>query len=482
MLHTPSPRHTPSPASPRRRVLMGLFFFPRGGSAQVARSLAHVLPDQGWDITLMSSSLQEPGLPGDAHTFFEGLDFHPLDCTAALDAPDPLLADPPLPPSYEDRPGAPDRVFAAVDDATYAHLTDAWACALQQAGAAEAAILHLHHLTPLNAAAARVASHVPVVGHLHGTELLMLEQIAHGPPAGWAYANAWADRMRGWAAACQLLIVPSASLVPRARALLGIPAERCIHVPNGFNPQLFDRRTVDRQCLWRDLLVEHPQGWRPGDIPGSVAYTVDQADTLAADSVLLYVGRFTALKRLDVLLRAYVRASRDFTAPAALVVLGGFPGEWEGHHPFELIQDLGAPNVFLAGWHEHAELPAIFAAADVMVLASAQEAFGQVLVEGMACGLPAIAIAAGGPAEIIADGQTGWLVPPDDEAAFAAALVSAVNDVPTRRARGSAAYVAVHARYSWPALGAQVARIYEQVLTTRSGEHEPSSGSGESES
>src|SRR5207244_802393 len=114
-----------------------------------------------------------------------GLDLHPLDCTAALDAADPLLADPPLPPSYEDRPGASDRVFAAVDDATFAHLTDAWSQVLQNAGAADATILHLHHLTPLNAAAARVAPHVPVVGHLHGTELLMLEQIASGPPAGW---------------------------------------------------------------------------------------------------------------------------------------------------------------------------------------------------------------------------------------------------------------------------------------------------------
>jgi glycosyltransferase involved in cell wall biosynthesis len=446
---------------------MGLLFFPRGGSAQVTRSLAHVLPQQGWAVTIVSSSLQRPGLPGDAPTFFAGLDLHPVDCTAALDAADPLLATPPFPPSYEDRPGAPDRVLAAVDETTFAHLTEVWAQALQEAGAAEATILHLHHLTPLHAAAARVAPHVPVIGHLHGTELLMLERIAHGPPAGWVHAKAWAERMRTWAAACQVLIVPSASLVARAQALLGIPADRCIHVPNGFDPQQFDRRTVDRQSLWHDILVAHPQGWRPGARPGSVAYTADQVQTLATAPVLLYVGRFTALKRLDVLLRAYVRASPAFAAPAALVVVGGFPGEWEGQHPFELIQELGAQRVFLAGWRDQADLPVIFAAADAVVLASAQEPFGQVLVEGMACGLPAIAMAAGGPSEIIAAGQTGWLVPPDDEVAFAAALVSAVNDTHLRRARGAAAYTAVHARYSWPALGVHVARIYEQVRTTR---------------
>jgi glycosyltransferase involved in cell wall biosynthesis len=467
MRHTPSPPSLPGSPSSLPQVLMGLLFFPRGGSAQVTRALAQVLPQQGWEVTVVSSSLQVPGPPGDARTFFEGLVLHSLDCTAALAAPDALLADPPLPPSYEDRPGAPDRVFATVDAATYAHLTNVWARALKAAGAAEATILHLHHLTPLNAAAARVAPHVPVVGHLHGTELLMLERIAAGPPAGWGHATAWADRLQTWAAACHLLILPAESLVTRAQALLGLSAERCISVPNGFDPQLFDRRTVDRQALWHDLLVEHPRGWRPGAMPGSVAYPADQVQELAAATILLFVGRFTALKRLDGLLRAYVRASPAFTAPAALVLVGGFPGEWEGTHPFALSQELGAQKVFLAGWHDHAELPAIFAAADVVVLASAQEPFGQVLVEGMACGLPAIAMAGGGPSEIIADGQTGWLVPPDDEAAFAAALVSAVNDAHERRVRGAAAYRAVHTRYSWPALGAQVARIYEQVLKTR---------------
>ena len=101
--------------------------------------------------------------------------------------------------------------------------------------------------------------------------------------------------------------------------------------------------------------------------------------------------------------------------------------------------------MFLAGWHDHDELPDIFAASDVVVLPSVREQFGQVLVEGMACGLPAIAVAAHGPSEIVADGQTGWLVPPDDEEALAAALVMAVNDAPERRRRGTAAYAAVRA-------------------------------------
>jgi len=61
---------------------------------------------------------------------------------------DPLGADIAMHPSYEDRPGAPDRVFAAVDDTTYEHLVTVWERILLQAGAGTADILNLHHLTP----------------------------------------------------------------------------------------------------------------------------------------------------------------------------------------------------------------------------------------------------------------------------------------------------------------------------------------------
>jgi glycosyltransferase involved in cell wall biosynthesis len=448
----------------RPRVLMGLLFFPRGGSAHVTRSLAHALIGQGWDVTVVCSSLQLPGHPGDARTFFGGLDIHPVDCTAALQADDPLRADPPMHPSYEDRPGAPDRVFATVDDATYEHLVASWERFLQDAGAAQADVLHLNHLTPLNAAAARVAPEVPVVGHLHGTEMLMLESIDQGPPAHWVHAQAWARRMRHWASTCQRLVMSSATQLARAQALLPIDTADCIILPNGFDPVHFDRHTVDRMALWHRLLVEQPQGWAPGLEPGSVAYEPHSLSSFAQGPVLLYVGRYTAVKRIGLLISAYNRARASFNRPAPLVLVGGFPGEWEDEHPLETIQRTGAHDVFLAGWHGHDELPDIFAASDVVVLPSVRELFGQVLVEGMACGLPAIAVAAQGPKEIVEDGQTGWLVPPDDEDALAAALVAAVNDPDELHRRGNAAHAAVRARYSWPALGATLVRAYEGLL------------------
>ena len=122
------------------------------------------------------------------------------------------------------------------------------------------------------------------------------------------------------------------------------------------------------------------------------------------------------------------------------MLLGGFPGEWEGEHPLEVVRETGDPDVFLAGWRGHDDLPDGLNAADLLVLPSVREQFGAVLVEAMACGLPVIAVNAYGPAEIVDDGETGWLVPPDDEEALADALVAAVNDDAERRRRGEAAY------------------------------------------
>ena len=73
----------------------------------------------------------------------------------------------------------------------------------------------------------------------------------------------------------------------------------------------------------------------------------------------------------------------------------------------------------------------------MVVLPSVREQFGQVLVEGMACGLPAIAVDAHGPADIVDHGETGWLVEPDDLFTLANALVEAVNRPQERRRRGA---------------------------------------------
>ena len=443
---------------------MGLMFFPRGGSSQVARYLARALPSAGWEVTLVCGSLGAPGEASHAQTFFDGIDVHAVDFTAALEAPDPLRADPPFHPSYEDRPGAADRVFAKVDDETYEHLVRAWQRALADAGAGDADVLHLSHLTPMNEAAARSFPDVPVVGHLHGTEVLMLRDIDEGPPAGWDHAAAWAERMRGWAQRCERVLVLSPDAVERVPSMFGIDPERVVWSPNGFDPLIFDRRplgTDDRLALWRRWLVTEPLGWDEGGDPGSMSYSDAQVDAaFGAGPVLIYVGRFTEVKRIPLLIRAYARVREQFSQRAPLVLFGGYPGEWEGEHPATVVRETGVDDVFLAGWRGHDDLATGLNGSDVVVLPSVHEQFGQVLVEGMACGLPCIAVDAHGPATIVDDGRTGWLVPPDDEDAMAAALLEAVNGDALRAELGERAYADARAKYSWPALAERVAGAY----------------------
>src|SRR5207237_6786758 len=118
-------RGRPPVRRPAGRVVSALFFFPRGGSAQVARVLCRVLPTIGWEVSLAAGSLGIVGEQGHAPSFFSGVDVVSVDYSPARRLADPIAAIVPFQPSYEDRPGAPDRVFAAVGDEAYERLVAA---------------------------------------------------------------------------------------------------------------------------------------------------------------------------------------------------------------------------------------------------------------------------------------------------------------------------------------------------------------------
>ena len=98
-----------------KSVAMALYFYPRGGSAQVVRYLAGHLK-KSVNIKIFSGSLGEAGAPTHAGTFFADLDPTVLDYSAAdrewRNGGDPLRTDPPMHGSFEDRPGVPDTFLA----------------------------------------------------------------------------------------------------------------------------------------------------------------------------------------------------------------------------------------------------------------------------------------------------------------------------------------------------------------------------------
>jgi glycosyltransferase involved in cell wall biosynthesis len=449
-----------------KKLVMGVYFYPRGGSAHVARALAREFERGDFEVTIASGSRSDLGEHAVARDFYSGLDLREVDFTPALESEDPLRFDggpgtAPMHGSYEDRPGAQDPVLASLDEEAYERQVNAWIRELGRAGAAEADLLYLHHLTPLNEAAAREFAGVPILGHVHGTELLMLERIDEGAPASWTHAEEWRSRLCAWAAACERIVVSNAGGLARAAAVLDLEPERFVAIPNGFDPS-FSPGPIDRAAHWHRHLVEHPQGSRPGAGAGSVAYA--EADLAPLEgTVLTYVGRFTEVKRLPLLIEAFAAAQPRFDGPAALVLVGGHPGEWEGEHPIETVERLGVEGVFLAGWHSHADLPDFLRASDAIVHASVHEQFGQVLVEAMACERPTIAVDRAGPAEIVDDPDTGWLVEPDDRDGLAEAMVAAVNDPAGRRLRGRRARGEVVGRYAWRSIGDDLSAVAEEL-------------------
>lgn len=108
----------------------------------------------------------------------------------------------------------------------------------------------------------------------------------------------------------------------------------------------------------------------------------------------------------------------------------------------EAVEDALAPlgrRIRYRGALDEAGIAAALAEADLFVWPAINEAFGMALLEAQASGLPVVAGASGGVHQIVADGETGLLVPPGDAAAFAAAVRHLIVDRDARAAMGAAA-------------------------------------------
>jgi len=116
---------------------------------------------------------------------------------------------------------------------------------------------------------------------------------------------------------------------------------------------------------------------------------------------VLYAGRLAAEKGVDLLADAFLLA-RERDPRLHLVVAGAGPREGA------LRERLGAHATFL-GWLEGDALPRAYASADLFCFASRTDTFGQVVLEAQASGLAVVAVAAGGPAELVLDGRSGLL-------------------------------------------------------------------------
>lgn len=145
------------------------------------------------------------------------------------------------------------------------------------------------------------------------------------------------------------------------------------------------------------------------------------------------VGRLTAIKGQDVLLRAFaeIAAERD---DVFLVLLG--EGEMRGALEETARRLKISEIVKFLGWRP--DVGAVMASLDIFCLSSLNEGMGKVLVEAMAMGLPLVASDTGGIKDLVRDGENGLLVPPGDPSALAGALAYLCRNPEKRRLMGAA--------------------------------------------
>jgi rhamnosyl/mannosyltransferase len=178
---------------------------------------------------------------------------------------------------------------------------------------------------------------------------------------------------------------------------------------------------------------------------------------------LLFVGRLRYYKGLDTLLGALARVPQ-----ARLTVVGDGPmrKSWEN-----LSLDLGlGERVVFAGEVSDDELPACYHAADLFVLpANARsEAFGTVLLEAMASGLPCIATELGtGTSWIVQNGTTGFVVPPANPDAMARAVKMLVADPERGQAMGKAGRRRVEERFAVERMICSIESLYQEALVRK---------------
>lgn len=190
-------------------------------------------------------------------------------------------------------------------------------------------------------------------------------------------------------------------------------------------------------------------GWVP-NATGGLAATPDPPGTAAAEVTtdsppLLFVGRLRIRKGVEVLLEA-LRELVDAGSPGRAWIAG------EGEHRAALEEraaslGLGDDRVRFLGRISAAEVRALLARAAALVVPSTYEGMPLVVLEAMEAGRPVIASRVSGIPEVVVDGETGWLVPPEDPPMLARCLKEALADPAERRRRGLAGRERVLARF-----------------------------------
>lgn len=172
-------------------------------------------------------------------------------------------------------------------------------------------------------------------------------------------------------------------------------------------------------------------------------------------AVILYVGRVSREKGLDVLVRSF-RELVDSGSGVSLAVIG------DGPYREEMEAELSGYPVLFTGYLSGAQLQTGYASADLFVFPSATDTFGNVVLEAQASGLPVIVSDEGGPKELMLDGNTGLVFKAGNVAELSAAIREMVSD------RGIMVQMGRNARSFTLEKAPDKEQVYSTILNSKS--------------
>lgn len=240
----------------------------------------------------------------------------------------------------------------------------------------------------------------------------------------------------------------------------GAPSARISVVPCGFDPDEFWPVTIDAR---------------------------QQLGMSTDEFVLLQLGRMVPRKGVDNVIRATAILRQQYQVPARLLVVGGNadlpdPASTpELGRLMALADELGvASSVTFTGQRPREQLRYYYSAANVFVTTPWYEPFGITPVEAMACGTPVIGTAVGGIKTTVVDGETGYLVPPNNPERLAERLAWLHQHPHMAQRMGWAGMRRAYQHFTWRNVATSIATVYESVLEPDTGYAlQPRAASGE---
>ena len=214
-------------------------------------------------------------------------------------------------------------------------------------------------------------------------------------------------------------------------AALGIRPEQRVFLPNGVDAVRCTPVSEERKQKLR------------------LALSLPRKSTL-----VVYAGRLVPEKRVDYLLTVWNEMRMKFP-DTHLLILG------EGAEEARL-KEMNVQGVHFTGQVDDA-VP-YFQAADLFVPPSSTEGLSNSMLEAMSCGLPVLATSVGGAPDVIAHGESGYLIPPDDKEALRRGLEVLLEDRALRFSLGSNARQRILAEFSLDSVAKRLAALYQRLL------------------